>query len=752
MKRLFPIIFFSLITVIFFKSFFFQFKLPIPSDTIVGLYHPFRDLYEKEYPRGIPFKNFLITDPVRQQFPWRELSISLEKKLELPLWNPYNFSGSPLLANFQSAPFYPLNLLFLILSFETAWSFLIVSQVILALAFMFLYLRNLKISLISAILGSIVFAFSGFSISWLEWGTVIHTAIWLPLILLSVDKIVSSIKHEVSGIKNKNLIIWELVFLFSLISSFFAGHLQIFFYVFIFSAVYFIIRWIQYGKNLKILTLFLIFYLSFFILTFVQWLPTLRFILESARGENQALWQKDGWFIPWQNLIQFIAPDFFGNPSTLNYWGIWNYAEFVGYVGIFPLVLAIFALFFRHDKKTLFFGAIFFTSLIFCLPTFFAKTPFLLNIPFLSTSQPTRLLFLVDFSLAVLSAFGLDHFLKDKKRIFYPLGFLTLTLIIIWLVVIFGKNNFIPAENLAVAKRNLFLPTILFAVSFILFSIGTVLKQKKLTLALSCIIVGIVIFDLFRFGFKFIPFTNKEYLFPDTKTTAFLQNKSNYYRIMSVDPRILAPNFSTTYRIQSLDGYDPLYLKRYGELIAASERGKPDISSPFGFNRIINPQKADSKIVDLLGVKYVLSLNELNLPKLQKVFQEGQTKIYENRDALPRAFFIEELKVAINKQEAINLIFSDKMNLARQAVVEGYDGQIQFTTGKVKINNYSENKIELSTENEGQGFLILTDVYYPLWHADVDGKEVKIYRTDYNFRGIIVPKGKHKIDFHISLI
>src|SRR2546423_82401 len=101
MKRadlLFICVFIAIVTI-FFRPFLFQYKLPIPADTIVGLYHPFRDLYAKEYPRGIPFKNPLTTDPVRQQYPWRYLAIGLEEKFQLPLWNPYTFAGMPLLAN-----------------------------------------------------------------------------------------------------------------------------------------------------------------------------------------------------------------------------------------------------------------------------------------------------------------------------------------------------------------------------------------------------------------------------------------------------------------------------------------------------------------------------------------------------------------------------------------------------------------------------------------------------------------------------
>src|SRR3990170_7845286 len=85
----------------FFQPFLMQGKLPIPADTIVGLYHPYRDLYASEYPNGIPFKNFLITDPVRQIYPWKKLSIDIIRGLNLPLWNPYAASGMPLLSNFQ---------------------------------------------------------------------------------------------------------------------------------------------------------------------------------------------------------------------------------------------------------------------------------------------------------------------------------------------------------------------------------------------------------------------------------------------------------------------------------------------------------------------------------------------------------------------------------------------------------------------------------------------------------------------------
>lgn len=746
----------------FFAPFWLKGLLPIPSDTIVGLYHPFRDLYAKNYPNGIPFKNFLITDPVRQTYPWRELSISMLKKPELPLWNPYGFSGTPLLANFQSAVFYPFNLALFIFPFSLGWSILIFLQPLLAGIFLYFYLSNLSLNRSASFLGAFVFVFSGFSIAWLEWGTVIQVILWLPLILLSIDNFFISFKSQGDSrlqLKSKNSLIWSIIFLFALVSSFFAGHLQTFFYLYLISILYFLARFTQFRQTKKVLLIFLILNSLFIILAVIQWVPTLRFILLSARNTDQSPWTNSGWFIPWQNLIQFIAPDFFGNPATLNYWGIWNYAEFVGYVGIFPLIAAIFALFFRHDRKTLFFGIIFFLSLIFSLPTIFAKLPFILKIPFIDTAQPTRLLFLTDFSLSVLASLGFDYFLRQKKHVFYPLGFFGAVFAGLWFFVLFGKHlDLISTQNLLIAKHNLILPSILFIVSFLWIAAAVIFSGNPgASLILRFLIVIVVIFDLFRFGLKFTPFTKREYLFPKTSLLLYLQKNIGNSRIMATDSRILPPNFALVYHLQSVDGYDPLYLRRYAELIAASERRKPDISPPFGFNRIITPHNFSSGIMDLLGVKYVLSLSDLRSQKLKKVFQEGETRVYENKNAFPRVFFVKRLVNVLGSKEAIDFMFNHASKLRNEAVVQQKFHTAQFWTlwrwaeGQSEIVSYSENKVVIKTENRGKGFLVLTDTFYPTWHVKIDGRETKIYRTDFDFRGVIVPKGRHTVEFYDTL-
>ena len=125
-----------LVLVFFYKTVGFG-KLPIPSDDLVGLYHPWRDAYAHTFQNGVPYKNFLITDPIRQQIPWRKQVIDALKEKRLPLWDATAFSGTPLLGNIQSGALYPLNVLFFVFPFEIAWTILIISQPLFAGIFLY---------------------------------------------------------------------------------------------------------------------------------------------------------------------------------------------------------------------------------------------------------------------------------------------------------------------------------------------------------------------------------------------------------------------------------------------------------------------------------------------------------------------------------------------------------------------------------------------------------------------------------------
>jgi uncharacterized membrane protein YfhO len=196
----------------------------------------------------------------------------------------------------------------------------------------------------------------------------------------------------------------------------------------------------------------------------------------------------------------------------------------------------------------------------------------------------------------------------------------------------------------------------------------------------------------------------KEWIFPKTKTIEFLQKDKSLWRFMTVDRRVFPPNFSIVYHFPTIEGYDPLYLKKYAELITEIETGQAkDIMV---FNRIIRPGNFSSELIDKLNVKYILSLSELNSPKLKKVFQEGETRVYENLKVRPR---------------------------------------VVLSQGMLKVSSYQPGYIVLKVKTASLAELIISEMYYPGWQAKIDNQVIKITPTPENFLSLKIPPGEHKV-------
>ncbi|MDP2585772.1 MAG: hypothetical protein Q8P29_02750, partial [Candidatus Levybacteria bacterium] len=131
-----PIIFIFIIWFIFANPYFLRNKVPFPSNYQVNNFAP----WSTNSKFWGPVKNSAMPDIITQIYPWRHLAISAWKQGQIPLWNPYTFSGNPLLANYQSAALSPFNILFFILPFVDAWSILVLLQPLLASLFMYFFI------------------------------------------------------------------------------------------------------------------------------------------------------------------------------------------------------------------------------------------------------------------------------------------------------------------------------------------------------------------------------------------------------------------------------------------------------------------------------------------------------------------------------------------------------------------------------------------------------------------------------------
>ena len=749
MKRAWPIFFFLILTIFLFKDFIFKGLLPIPSDIIVGGYYPWRDEIWQGKIAGFPIKNFEIFDSVRQLYPWRWFSLEEFRNWRIPLWNPYNFTGTPHLANILTASFYPLNILFLIMPFYLAWSTQIFLQPFLVGLTTFFFLRNLKIKDTAAFFGSVVFAFSSVLMMRLEFGILGQAALWLPLSLLAVDRFFQS----------KRIGFWFLAVL-ALSLSFLAGYFQVTIYTYLLFGIYSFYRFLK-TKDKKLFGLIILAAPVAFCLAGIQTIPLLGVILKSSRLGNYGgeAFFSSNYFLPWQRLITFLVPDFFGNTATGNFWGKISYYEFSGYVGVISVFFVFYSLFWLRKKaEVLFWWIVILLVFLFLLPTSLAKLPYDLKIPGFSVLVPARMIFIIDFALAILAAFGFQHFTqKINKEKLHKFSFWAILLLVLCFVAImisfFFGWSFLPLwhKNAIVSLRNLILP-LSFLIGF-LFLLVFYLNVKNLKLRKLILVVFILVlfFDLSRQALKYNSFTSKEILFPNTEVIGFLQEqkKDGPFRIQITHQELMPSNFNIFYGLEMIDGYDSFHSSRFEELSSTANSGNPKERFE-GSMRSLFLSNHRSPLFDLMNVKYILAIEELKHPNLKLVFKKGKTKVYEDLNVYPRVYLSSDLEVIKNDEEILTemLVFSQKGE--RKVVLEeevDFQNYLLDKEVKAEIKENKNQSLKIKTQAPQKTILVLSDAYDSGWQAKIDGQLTKIYRANYNFRAVIVPKGEHQIVF-----
>lgn len=131
----------------------------------------------------------LLTDPVWQFVPWLQFARRELSAGRLPLWNPHQNGGVPLLGNPQSAVASPLVAPVWLLGVDKGWNLSLLLRILVAAIGAFLWLRDIGSSRLAGGLGAVMFALSGAFISWLEHPHTL-TAAPLPFVLLFGGRLV----------------------------------------------------------------------------------------------------------------------------------------------------------------------------------------------------------------------------------------------------------------------------------------------------------------------------------------------------------------------------------------------------------------------------------------------------------------------------------------------------------------------------------------------------------------------------------
>lgn len=717
--------------VALFWKFYFKGLLPFPGDLLVSYYFPWSSGGFLGFDSWTTRKDVIAMDVIRMMYPWKSLVIEQLKSMSWPFWNPYNFSGTPLLANIQSAIFFPTNLIFFLLPLLPAWILLVICLPLIFSFFWYLFFKSLRLSTWAAILGSICAANLTFLNVWTEQLGLLQSIFFLPLILWLITKFSETNKK-----------IYILITPVLLAFSFFGGHPQTTLYVFILSGIYLIFRKIP-------LKLIFTVYLFAIAISCVQLLPTIELYRNSAREDSTLQKFITTTTLPWSNLATILAPDYYGNPATGNFRKS-NYDNSIGYAGIVAITLAGIAVVNKKSKITYLFFLLTIFGLAFSLWPLALIFP-LLHIPILSTGFLSRNIFFFELSVAILAALSLDSLIKSKQKILSP----TVVIAFLYFILI-AIALFFPASDRVVSLKNLIFPIFIF-----ISCVGSIilLRTKFRTLAII-LILCLAIFEYGYFFNKYQPFASSKFVFPDHPVFTFLQS-TGFDRYFGADRAYIDNNFATYYRIYAPEGYDPLYIRRYGEMLSASVDGKFPKSVPAYDAYLSKVNNASGKkLYDILGIKYLIDKtddpkndfgpNDEKFPSSEYTFikQVNKWKYYERKSVLPRVFLSGSYTIETNPQKTIETFYDPLFDpktilLEKKPFPEPINSQIN----EAKIVEYTPNKVTIETNSDTPKLLFLSDNYYPGWIAIVDGKETPILVADYTFRAVALPAGSHKVIF-----
>jgi len=352
-------------------------------------------------------------DAVEITLPMHQLYGELIRNLEAPFWNNYNFSGYPLLSYIESNVFYlPNFILNLFFPINIAYNIGIFFHYSLSGVFMYLFMKEYGLNKLASFASGLIFMFSGSMISGRSHPWSLYTMIWIPLVLLFLEKY--------RKIKKIRYILMGSIF-YSL--SFFGGRPQIFLYgsmvILLFIIYYsFIFDGI---KNFYFLSSLLIFIVGFFMIS-IQSFPTYELLQLSLRKEIDYNYFSSFSFEPLL-LPALVFPFIFGIPTeTLPgipaYFGPWNYTEMIRYFGISTIILFIFGIFVKNKHKYFWIFILVF-SFILVLGDNTPIYKLMYKIPIYNKFRvPARNWFEFSLAFSILCGFGFDYYINlDKKKI-----------------------------------------------------------------------------------------------------------------------------------------------------------------------------------------------------------------------------------------------------------------------------------------------------------------------------------------------
>ena len=690
---------------------------------------------------------------------------------EYPQWYPYIFTGMPFHASGTYRLRYTLETLYNILpkSVRSALTVSFTFNLLFGGIFTILLLRSYGVGYIAAFTGAMAFIFTTKMLGTPHTNRIV-TFIHLPLLLYALRMSVTSRKW-----------IYFVLLGGAVGSQIGSYHPQVAFYGLMLIGLYTLYRfilsvrekepWLQIGQFAGMWALALgVGYLmsSIVLMPMQEYLP---YSIRGAEGASSggaaglSYAYATAWSFSWDEVLTFVIPSFSGHSGN-TYWGDSPFTSYPHYLGIMVVILAVLGAVWNRGRKDFWFHMILIilTFLIALGKNFEPLSRFLLAyLPYFNKfREPSMILILTVLSISVLVAWGVEAVYRrlmeeeDPKltALFQKLLLGAGALLVLSVLFKSGLQDMMEGlykdadiardrmkryGNMAQANAfykirfDMFFRDLILAFMWTLISLGLLWGafSQRLRIKTVMIAIPLVLFvDLAIQGRMVIPEmfekTTRRQMNPvETDAIRFLKGDNELYRVFPLDQA--TTNDYAWFNIASIGGYHAAKMAKYQEVMDAN------LLSNFNFLKMAN-------------TKYLTSRQAVNHPMLAQVFSGGGTNVYQFKEYSPRAMVVGDHVLATTKEETFKLLQTPGFSPDSTVILHETPNIAGGGSGSAVVTNWEPQKYEIDVSMSGDGFLVLSEAWYPPgWHATLDGEEVPIHRANHTFQMIEVPDGDHKV-------
>lgn len=718
----------------------------------------------------------------------------------VPLWDPYIMGGTPFLADMQSAIFSPFSIPAYILPFWWSLSFIAVMKVVVSCLGAFLLARSLNMRFAGAFLCGVVFGFGLFMIAWLPW-PLANVFAFIPWMMFATERIVRRPGP------------WSVAGLAVIVAlQFFGGHPESSFQALFAVGCFFVLRVLQ-GKEGVVRSMREAAgrarptksraVQSLKALFSSGRRPLIAFVIAIALGTALAAVA----IVPFLELLKnssdlssrprgivYVQPKFFFASLLPTYYnGVQGsfLIEDAFYAGVLPVMLAVFALLKpKVERVAIGLFGVFCVLIVLGIQPLFGIVG---KLPGFDFTYLSRLTILYLLCIALLAGWGLDDLMtrpvRDRARRMataIPVTILLLPVVVVLatrstsvrflgraiaIAWAFAQRPLPGAANLGPIVRLsallIFLTIALFATLILVLR----LNRKLSAATFAALAILLVVGDLFQAGMGENPaIPDSHAIQPVTPAIRYLQSQEPN-RYVAVSPYIgfnpLPPDVNVRYGLYDARGYDLPVITRFSNVwstyVAPATPLLP-LDTPAVPILNLELEPAALRVLSLMGVRDILEEKgdtPLRMAGLHVVYDGYDATIYQNDDAMPRTWLVDQQAVLPEAKSQLHAFASAAFD-ARHVLITGskipglsiVSASSHATTtagatslGSSRITDYQAQKVTVDVNAERASELVLSDTYYPGWKVTVNGRPASISEVDYLFRGVAVPAGSDKVIF-----